>query len=57
MPSRAVLVWRIGRSGRTGDEAVDERPSRGVLADDQKNCHATEAIESRMVTMVAHEPT
>ena len=26
------------------DEAVDERPGRGMLAEDQKNCHATDAI-------------
>jgi hypothetical protein len=26
-----------------------ERPSRGVLAEDQKNCHGTDPIQARMV--------
>ena len=39
------------------DEAVDERPSRGVLAEDQKNCYGTDAIQFGTVALVAHKPT
>jgi len=28
-----------------------------VLAEDQKNCHGTDAIQSRIVTLIAHKPT
>jgi hypothetical protein len=39
------------------DKAVDQRPRRGVLAEDQKNCHGTDAIQPRKVALVAHDPT
>ena len=37
------------------DEAVDERPGRGVLAEDQKNRHTADAVQSGLVTTVAHD--
>src|SRR5205085_7982508 len=39
------------------DEAVDERRSGGVLAENEKNCHAAQTIQPRMVTTLRHEPT
>jgi hypothetical protein len=37
------------------DEAVDQRPGGGVLAENQQNGHGTDPIQPRMVITIVHE--
>ena len=36
------------------DEAVDEWPGRGMLAEDQENRHTADAIQSALVNTIVH---
>ena len=52
---RRDQVAREAEEHGHADEPVDERPGRRVLTQDEEDGDATEAVQSRMVTAIAHE--